>query len=69
MKMFDGQHLRRAIKDILTDAKMCFPKRAAIPKISSLKEEPVMLVEDSIEALQQMFADAAQRPVERCQNQ
>ena len=66
MKMFDGQHRRRAIKDVLTE--LSYSVRQS-QKLASLKEAslPVMLyVEDNIEALQQMFADAAQtRPVER----
>ena len=66
MKMFDGQHRRRAIKDVL--AELSHSMRNS-KKLSSLKEAslPVMLyVEDSIEALRQMFADAAQtRTIER----
>jgi len=66
MKMFDGQHRRRAIKDVLAELSYSVPqsRRLASLKGASL---PVMLyVEDSIEALQQMFADAARtRPIER----
>ena len=66
MKMFDGQHRRRAIKDVL--AELSHSVRQS-KRLSSLKEAslPVMLyVEDNIEALRQMFADAAQtRPIER----
>ena len=66
MKMFDGQHRRRAIKDVLAEFSHSVRERK---KLSSLKEAslPVMLyVEDSIEALRQMFADAAQtRTIER----
>ena len=66
MKMFDGQHRRRAIKDVLADLSHSghYSK-----KLSSLKEAslPIMLyAEDSTKALQQMFADAAQtRAIER----
>ena len=66
MKMFDGQHRRRAIKDVLAELSHSVRERK---KLSSLKEAslPVMLyVEDSIEALRQMFADAAQtKAIER----
>ena len=60
MKMFDGQHRRRAIKDVLKD--LSYSVRYS-RKLSSLREAslPIMLyAEDSIEALRQMFADAAQ---------
>ena len=66
MKMFDGQHRRRAIKDVL--AELSHSARH-FRRFSSLKGAslPVMLyVEDRIEALRQMFADAAQtRSIER----
>ena len=60
MRMFDGQHRRRAIKDVLEALRHnpVFDK-----KLTSLREAslPVMLyAEDGIEALRQMFADAAQ---------
>ena len=60
MKMFDGQHRRRAIKDVLGE--LSHNARYS-KKLSSLKEAslPVMLyAEHSIQALRQMFADAAQ---------
>ena len=66
MKMFDGQHRRRAIGDVLKE--LSFSKRNA-RKLSSLKEAsvPVMVfAENSIQALRQMFADAAKtRTIER----
>ncbi len=66
MKMFDGQHRRRAIKDVLNELSHNVKNSK---KLASLKDAslPVMLyVEDSIEALRQMFADAAQtRAIER----
>lgn len=66
MKMFDGQHRRRAIKGLLQE--LSHNTRHA-KKLSSLKEAslPIMLyAEDSTKALRQMFADAAQtRPIER----
>ena len=60
MKMFDGQHRRRAIKDVL-EALRHNPVHDG--KLVSLREAslPVMLyAEDNIDALRQMFADAAQ---------
>ena len=60
IKIFDGQHRRRAIKDVL---KSLISARHNRDKLSSLQEAsvPIMLyVESSIEALRQMFADAAQ---------
>ncbi len=66
MKMFDGQHRRRAIKDVLYE--LSHGTRHS-KKLSSLREAslPIMLyVEDDIKALRQMFADAAQtRSIER----
>ena len=66
MKMFDGQHRRRAIKDVLDElshnqrhsSKLAFLEEASLP---------IMLyAEDSIDALRQMFSDAAQtRSIER----
>ena len=66
MKMFDGQHRRRAIKDALSHLMSDKQKQ---DKLRFLQNEsvPIMLyVEDDIEALRQMFADAAQtKPIER----
>ena len=66
MKMFDGQHRRRAIGDALAELSSD-SRRAA--KLRALKEAslPVMLyAEPSIDALRQMFADAAKtRSIER----
>ena len=66
MKMFDGQHRRRAIKDALKE--LSHHSRHAA-KLRALKDAalPVMLyAESSIDALRQMFADAAKtRSIER----
>ena len=66
MKMFDGQHRRRAIKDVFRELSH---HTTQTTRLTSLKEAslPIMLyVEDSIEALRQMFADAAKtRSIER----
>jgi len=65
MKMFDGQHRRRAIKDLFLELAS---KGSGSDKLSALEASslPIMLyVEDDIEALRQMFADAAQtKPIE-----
>ena len=63
MKMFDGQHRRRAIKDVLNALPY---NKDNSKKLSSLKEAslPIMLyVEDRIESLRQMFADAAKTKI------
>ncbi len=66
MKMFDGQHRRRAIKDVLNA--LSYDKNYS-KKPSFLKEAslPIMIyVEDRIESLRQMFVDAAKtRSIER----
>ena len=66
MKMFDGQHRRRAIRDAFVE--LAASDRSS-EKLVSLKRAslPIMLyVESRIPALQQMFADAAQtRTIER----
>ena len=65
MKMFDGQHRRRAIKDVLgslAQSKRYYQRLAWLQEASL----PIMLyVENDIEKLRQMFADAAQtKPIE-----
>ena len=66
MKMFDGQHRRRAIKEALKELSL---NRRYSKGLSTLKEAsvPIMVfAEDNIEALRQMFADAAHtRPIEK----
>lgn len=65
MKMFDGQHRRRAIKDVLRLLKSANRR----DRVRSLEEAsiPIMLyVEDSTDALRQMFADASRtKTIER----
>ena len=66
MKMFDGQHRRRAIKDAIQNLEASNPRSDTL---SALREAsvPIMLYsESSQDALRQMFADAAQtKPIER----
>ena len=68
MKMFDGQHRRRAIKDALNVLFRTHSTRN-LKRLASLREAslPIMLyLEESIVSLRQMFADAAQtRAIER----
>ena len=66
VKIFDGQHRRRAIKDALASLN---ENRQRSDRLAALQNAsvPVMLyAESSIDALRQMFADAAQtKPIER----
>ena len=66
VKIFDGQHRRRAIRDAL---EYLGENRQRSDRLAALQGDsvPVMLyVEPSIDALRQMFADAAQtKPIER----
>ena len=66
IKIFDGQHRRYAIKDVLKSLSEDPSKES---KFSSLKEASVPLLlyaESRIDALRQMFADAAQtKSIER----
>ena len=60
IKMFDGQHRRRAIQDLLRELNQTQRQR---PRLNTLAKSslPVMLYcEGSLDALRQMFADAAQ---------
>lgn len=66
LKIFDGQHRRRAIKDVLREMAQSAGQGE---KLDSLNHDsvPVMLyAEGNIEALRQMFADASKtKPIER----
>ena len=66
MKMFDGQHRRRAIKDALRQLSQ---DGRRVDKVAALRASavPIMLyAEGSIDALRQMFADASRtKPIER----
>ena len=66
MKMFDGQHRRRAIKDALRHLES-EPQRAGKLQLLGEASIPIMLyAEASTTALRQMFADAAQtKTIER----
>ena len=66
LKIFDGQHRRRAIKDVITELEL---NNHRADKLASLRDAsvPIMLyAEGSIDALRQMFADAAKtKTIER----
>ena len=66
MKMFDGQHRRRAIKDVLRQLKQGHSRSGKFSALSSCSLPIMLYVEDDVEALRQMFADAAQtKTIER----
>ena len=62
MRIFDGQHRRRAVHDLLADLSNASDDRRA-DKLASLRRASMTIalyVEDDIGTLRQMFADAAQ---------
>ena len=65
MKMFDGQHRRRAIKDVLGELAINFRQANKLSDLEACSLPIMLYVEDDIAALRQMFADAAQtKPIE-----
>ena len=66
MKMFDGQHRRRAIKDVIRELELDAMRHNKLSALQGCSLPIMLYVEDDIEALQQMFADAAQtKTIER----
>ena len=66
MKMFDGQHRRRAIKDVIRELELDAKRHNKLSALQGCSLPIMLYVEDDIEALQQMFADAAQtKTIER----
>ena len=66
MKMFDGQHRRRAIKDVLRQLELDLSRPRKLSALRSCSLPVMLYVEDDVEALRQMFADAAQtKTIER----
>ena len=66
MKMFDGQHRRRAIKDVIRELELDARRSNKLSNLQGCSLPIMLYVEDDIEALQQMFADAAQtKTIER----
>ena len=66
MKMFDGQHRRRAIKDVIKELQIDIRKSEKLAALQACSLPIMLYVEDDIAALQQMFVDAAQtKTIER----
>ena len=60
MKMFDGQHRRRAIKDVIKELQLDIRRSEKLTALQACSLPIMLYVEDDISALRQMFADAAQ---------
>ena len=60
MKMFDGQHRRRAIKDVIKELQLDIRRSEKLTTLQACSLPIMLYVEDDISALRQMFADAAQ---------
>ena len=66
MKMFDGQHRRRAIKDVLGELELDLSRSDTLSDLRGCSLPIMLYVEDHEEALRQMFADASQtKSIER----
>ena len=66
MKMFDGQHRRRAIKDVIREFELDIRRSNKLAALQGCSLPIMLYVEDDIDALRQMFADAAQtKTIER----
>ena len=66
MKMFDGQHRRRAIKDVLRELELDIRRSSKLSTLQACSLPIMLYVEDDIDALRQMFADAAKtKTIER----
>ena len=59
MKMFDGQHRRRAIKDVLKELQSNIKRSEKLADLQTCSLPIMLYVEDDISNLRQMFADAA----------
>ncbi len=59
MKMFDGQHRRRAIKDVLAELEGTVRRANKLSALEACSLPIMLYVEDDIASLRQMFADAA----------
>ena len=66
MKMFDGQHRRRAIQGVIRELEMDAMRHNKLSALQGCSLPIMLYVEDDIEALQQMFTDAAKtKTIER----
>ena len=66
MKMFDGQHRRRAIKDVIRELELDAKRHNKLTDLQGCSLPIMLYVEKDDTALRQMFADAAQtKTIER----
>ena len=66
MKMFDGQHRRRAIKDVIRELELDAKRHNKLSDLQGCSLPIMLYVEGDTENLRQMFADAAQtKTIER----
>ena len=66
MKMFDGQHRRRAIKDVIRELELDAKRHNRLTDLQGCSLPIMFYVEGDTDALQQMFSDAARtKPIER----
>ena len=66
IKMFDGQHRRRAIKDVLRELELDMKRASTLSDLQGCSLPIMLYVEDDMEALRQMFADASKtKTIER----
>lgn len=66
LKIFDGQHRRRAIKDVLRELAQSAGQGGKLDSLNTAAVPVMLYAEGSIEALRQMFADASKtRTIER----
>ena len=66
MKMFDGQHRRRAIKDVICELELDAKRHNKLTDLQGCSLPIMLYVEEDTNALRQMFADAAQtKTIER----
>ena len=65
MKIFDGQHRRRAIADALDELENDYGRAEQLVSLRNASVPVVLYVEEDIKALRQMFADASKtKPIE-----
>ena len=66
MKMFDGQHRRRAIKDVIRELELDARRTNKLSDLQGCSMPIMLYVEGDTENLRQMFVDAAQtKTIER----
>ena len=66
LKIFDGQHRRRAIKDVLKELAQAAGQGEKLDSLNTAAVPVMLYAEGSIDALRQMFADASKtRTIER----